>query len=251
VSAVATPAPNYGIDADRVLAVDGPVAALRRRISGRYAVDEFGGDPHLMDLFAPLMWPIRVHVEHGELLPRSGPALLVANRGLGVLEPMVIGEAVKQASRRRIRVIGAPEVPVLGPAIRKLGAIGYRPDDVAAMLRAGHLAAAPLGPTWFRRGEDADGGLRRPSAEEAKLAEPTRGAGEPPRELLVATLGFPVIPMGVKPGGPLGLPLRSWRVVVGEPLLPPAGTDDEDQLAAAELAEQVRDAVSRLLLEAA
>lgn len=229
VSAVPTPAPNYGIDADRVLAVDSPLAAIRRRFAGRYAVDEFGGDPHLMDLFAPLMWPIRVHVEHGVLLPRSGPALLVANRGLGVLEPMVIGEAVKQASGRRIRVIGAPEVPVLGPAIRKLGAIGYRPDDVAAMLRAGHLAAAPLGPTWFRQGE----------------------AGQPPRELLVATLGFPVIPMGVKPGGPLGLPIRSWRVVVGEPLLPPAGTSDEDQLAAAELAEQVRDAVARLLLVAA
>jgi 1-acyl-sn-glycerol-3-phosphate acyltransferase len=220
------PAPNYGIDADRFLARDSLLTALRRRIDGRYAVDEFGGDPHLMDLFSPLTRTIRVRAENGDVLPRSGPALLVANRGIGVVEPLVLGEAVRKASGRRLRVVGAPEIPVLGPAIRKLGAIGYRPDDVAAMLRAGHLVAAPLGPTWMRA-----------------------GAGEPPRELLVATLGFPVIPIAIRPGGPASLPLRPWRVIVGAPLLPPAGTDDEDQLAAAELAEQVRAAVDALLQE--
>jgi 1-acyl-sn-glycerol-3-phosphate acyltransferase len=220
------PAPNYGIDADRFLGRDSLRAAIRRRWEGRYAVDEFGGDPHLMDVFAPVTRAIRVDVGNGDVLPRSGPALLVANRGLGVLEPFVLGEAVRKASGRRLRVVGAPEMPVLGPAIRKLGGIGYRPDDVAAMLRAGHLAAAPLGPTW-RRG----------------------GAGEPPRELVVATLGFPVIPLAIRPGGPASLPLRPWRVAIGAPLLPPAGTDEEDQLAAAELAEQVRDAVGALLEE--
>ena len=45
-----TPSVNYGIDADRVLVVDRPLAAIARRIDGRYAVDEFGGDPHLQDL---------------------------------------------------------------------------------------------------------------------------------------------------------------------------------------------------------
>jgi hypothetical protein len=228
VSAVPQVLPNYGIDADRVLAVDGPLAALRRRVDGRYAVDEFGGDPNLMDLLAPLAAPIRVVVERGEHLPQTGPALLVANRGIGVLEPVVLGQAVRHAVGRRLRVIGAPEVPVVGPTLRKLGAIGYRADDVAAMLRAGHLAAAPLGPTWYRH-----------------------GAGEPPGELLVATLGFPVIPIGVRAIGPLGVPVRGWRVVVGAPLLPPAGTDPEDLLAAAELAEEVRSAVSGLLADPA
>jgi hypothetical protein len=117
-------------------------------------------------------------------------------------------------------------VPVLGPALRKLGAIGYRPDDVAAMLRAGHLAAAPLGHTWIRE-----------------------GLGEPPRALVVATLGFPVIPMAIRPAGPLGLPILGWRVSVGEPLLPPEGTHPDDLLAAAELAEEVRRAVGVLLDE--
>ena len=53
-------------DADRALAVDSPLAALRRRLDGRYAVDELGGDPHLMDLVAPLGAPVRVH--HGDRL---------------------------------------------------------------------------------------------------------------------------------------------------------------------------------------
>jgi len=92
------------------------------------------------------------------------------------------------------------------------------------MLRAGHLAAAPLGNTWFRA-----------------------GVGEPPRALVAATLGYPLVPIAISPGGPFNLPLRPWRVVVGEPLLPPPATPAQDQLAAAELAEQVREAVRSLL----
>ena len=229
----ATPniAPNYGIDADRVLAIDGPVAWMRRRVDGRFAVDEFGGDPHLMDLVAPLpAAAIRVDVEHAEHLPRTGPALLVSNRGFGLAEPV-------RARSRRAACLGAPAR--VWSALRrcrssarcraKLGGIGYLPDDVAAMLRAGHLAAAPLGMTWLRS-----------------------GVGEPPRPLLAATLGFPVVPVAIRAGGPFGLPIgvwpaRPWRVVVGEALLPPPATSPDDQLAAAELSEQVRDAVATLL----
>lgn len=225
--------PNYGIDADRVLAVDRPVDWVRRRVDGRFAVDEFGGDPHLMDLLAPIpAATIRVEVEHAERLPSTGSALLVSNRGFGVVEPLVLGLAVRRGAGRRLRVAGAPEVPILGPFSRKLGGIGYRPDDVAAVLRAGHLAGAPLGNTWLRS-----------------------GAGEPPRALVAATLGFPVLPVAIRPGGPFGIslgvwPLGPWRVVVGEPLLPPPGTKADDQLAAAELSEQVREAVAALLEEA-
>ena len=241
--------PNYGVDADRVLTTDSPVAALRRRFDGRYAVDELGGDPHMMDVVAPLGAAIRVRVDHADRLPRMGPALLVANRGLGLLEPVVLVVAVRRAIGRRLRVVGAPGLPVIGPALNKLGAVGSRPDDVAAVLRAGHVAAAPLAPTWLRAGR---GGvrLRRPPPQENAPARSTRDVGEPPRPLLVATLGYPVIPVVVKPGGPFGVPVRPWRVIVGEPLLPPAGTGPDDQLAAAELAEAVRDAVRALLGDA-
>jgi 1-acyl-sn-glycerol-3-phosphate acyltransferase len=218
-----TAAPNYGIDTDRTLGTDSPLVALRRRFRGQYAVDEFGADPHLMDLATPLV-PLPVTVEHGEHVPESGPALLVANRGLGFLEPLAVVRAVRIACGRRTRVVGAPEVPLFGDALRKLGMIGYRPDDVAALLRAGHVAAAPLAPTWRRA-----------------------GPGEPPRALLVATLGFPVLPVAVQPGFPLGLPTRPWRVRFGAPLFPPAGTGPDDQLAAAELGDEVQTRVRALL----
>jgi hypothetical protein len=222
---VATLLPNYGIDADRTLGSDSPLAALRRRLDGRYAVDELGADPHLMDVVAPLGAPVRVRVDRAEHLPRTGPALIVANRGLGLLEPLVLILAVRRAIGRRLRVVGAPGLPVIGPAFAKLGAVGSSPTDVAALLRAGHLAAAPLGPSWTHRGR----------------------VGDAPRTLLAATLGFPVIPVGVRPGGPLGLPVRAWNVTVGAPLLPPAGTAPDDPLAAAEISEAVRHAVHDLL----
>ena len=34
-------------------------------------------------------------------------------------------------------------------------------------------------------------------------------------------MGFPVFPVAIRPGGPLGLWLRPWIVSVGEPLSPP------------------------------
>lgn len=244
---LASPKPNYGIDADRVLATDGPLRALRRRFDGRYAVDELGGDPHVMDLLAPLGAPIRVHMERAANLPRVGPALLVANRSFGPFEPFVLVVGVRRAIGRRLRVVGAPDLPLIGPMFHKLGALGSRPDDVAALLRMGHLAAAPMAPSWSRAGR-GNVWLRHPSPQEAKPAKPTRGAGEPPRPLILATLGFPVIPIAVRPGGPMGAPILPWRIIVGDPMLPPPDTEPSDQLAAAEFSEAVRDAVNALLV---
>src|SRR5918996_718989 len=65
--------------------------------------------------------------------------------------------------------------------------------------------------------------------------------------LLVDLLGFPVIPVAVLPGGPLGLPVRPWRVLVGEVVETETDAVPGDTLVAAELAERVRDAVRGLL----
>jgi len=219
---------DHGIDADRAQPPGSLLAVARRRLTGRFPIDPFGADPQLMDLFAPLVHAaVRVRVEHGERLPSVGGALVVANRGLGLLEPAALAVAVREVTGRRVRVVGAPEPPMAGPLMRKLGALGGRPEDVAAVLRAGHLAAAPLAPTWLR-----------PSA------------GEPPRALLAAILGFPVIPVAVLPGGPVGLPLRPWRVIVGEVVETETDAVPGDALVAAELSERVRDAVGRLLTAA-
>jgi hypothetical protein len=213
------------LDSDRVQAIESPVSFARRRIGGRFSVDAFGGDAQLMDLAGRLLSVgVRVEVEHGERLPRVGGALVVANRGLGIVEPAALAVGVRKAVDRRLRVAGAPDVPVLGDLLRKVGALGYRPDDVAALLRAGHLAAAPLAPTWLQT-----------------------GAGTPPRELLAAILGFPVVPVAVLPGGPGRLPVRPWRVVIGPVVETGTHAVPGGRLAAAELAERTRAAVNRLL----
>jgi hypothetical protein len=215
------------VDEDRVQPLGSPVDFVRRRIDGRYPVDAFGGDAQLMDLAGRfLALGVRVEVEHAERLPRIGGALVVANRGLGVVDPAAVAIAVRQAVGRRLRVIGAPDLPFLGDVLRKIGAMGYRADDVAALLRAGHLAAAPLAPTWLRS-----------------------GAGAPPRKLLAAILGFPVVPVAVLPGGPGRLPIRPWRVVVGRVVETVTHAVPGDTLAGAELAERTRAAVNTLLDE--
>jgi hypothetical protein len=216
------------VDEDRVQALGSPVDFVRRRIDGRYPIDAFGGDAQLMDLAGQfLALGVRVEVEHAERLPRIGGALLVSNRGLGIAEPAALAIAIRETVGRRLRVIGAPDAPLLGDLLRKIGAVGYRPDDVAALLRAGHLAAAPLAPTWLRS-----------------------GAGAPPRELLAAILGFPVVPVAVLPGGPGRLPIRPWRVVVGRVVETVTHAVPGDTLAGAELAERTRAAVNTLLAAA-
>jgi len=216
--------PNYGIDDDRLLARDTVVEALRRRWRGSYAVDELGGDPHLQDfLLAPVLGRIRMAIEGGEHLPATGGALLVANRGPGFAEPFVLSGAVQRTVGRRLRLVGMPNPPLLGSLGHKLGGVGRRAGDVAAVLRAGHLAAAPL------------------------AMRVTGGAGEAPRGVIGATLGFPLIPVAVRPGGPAGVPVRPWAVAVGAALFPPEDTAPGDPLAAAELAEQVRAEIARML----
>ncbi len=215
--------PAFGVDLDRAQDV-GVRDAIARRFDGRYPIDAFGADPQLQDVLAPLVvraTPVRVvGAEH---LPATGAGLLVSNRGRGLLEPTALSVAVRAETGRRLRVVGAPELPIVSDLFRKFGSIAAYPGDLAALLRAGHLAALPLGAHWLRT-----------------------GGGMPPTELLVSALGYPVIPVAVRPGGPLGLPIRRWRVIVGAPILLGA-IGDRDPLSAAELAESVREAVHDLI----
>ena len=222
----ASPEPAPGVDdGDRVQPLESPLAFARRRLDGRFQIDAFGGDAQLMDLGGLVLeFGLRVDVEHAERIPRIGGALIVANRGLAIIEPAALALAVRRAVGRRLRIIGAPDTPVLGDVLRKIGAVGYRADDVAALLRAGHLAAAPLASTWLRS-----------------------GAGAPPRELLAAILGYPVLPAAVLPGGPGPLPIRPWKVVVGPVVETATDAVPGDTLAGAELAERTRTAVNALV----
>src|SRR6266508_3904557 len=96
-------------DGDRVQPLESPLAFARRRVDGRFQIDAFGGDAQLMDLAGlVLTFGVRVEVEHAERIPRIGGALIVANRGLGILEPAALGVAVRLAVGRRLRIIGGP-----------------------------------------------------------------------------------------------------------------------------------------------
>ena len=217
-------ASEYGLDDDLVTPAQALPTVVRRRLAGRYLVDPFGFDPQLSDLLAPLAttW-VRFAVEGAGFLPASGPAALVVNRGVGVAEPTVVWSAVRATVGRRLRFLGSSPLPGVGTFERRVGAVAASAHDVAAVLRAGHLMAVPLGATWLR----------------------TR-AGLPPLELVQAMMGFPCIPVAVRPSGPLGLPLR-WTVRFGAPVTLADDYPPGDPLGAAELAEALRDAVGELL----
>lgn len=205
--------------------MSGPSLAmfLRARASGAWTVDAWGYDPDLVDLVDPLtglVWPVRV--SGAEHVPATGPATMVANRRLGVIEPLVVARGVRRATGRRVRFLGIPDVAVLGPALRRVGGAIARPEELAALLRAGHVCLLPLS----RRRSRWVAGTLAPEA----LA-PTRA------------LGVPVIPVAITPPGVSG-PFRVW---IGEPIPPPAG---RGPLALAEMAEAVREGVQALLDEA-
>jgi 1-acyl-sn-glycerol-3-phosphate acyltransferase len=213
------------LDVDRVGPGESFGTTVRRRIGGRFPIDPFGFDPQIVDLVTPVFETLlRVEVEGGEYVPKTGSAALVANRGFGIFEPAVLGIAVRRTVARRLRIVGAPEVPAIGGLVRRLGAISASAPDMRACLRAGHLVAVPLAPTWLRR-----------------------GAGIPPRPLLQAMTNAPIVPVAVTPGGPFGTALGPWTVRFGPLVTLPDPYDPGDPLAAARFGEAVRDAVSALL----
>lgn len=217
---------THGLDLDRVGHRVPLRDALRRRYTGRYPIDPFGGDPLVQDFAVPTAeLAVSLDVENVERIPSSGPAVLIANRGFGLAEPAVLSVGVRRDLARRLRVVGLPEIPGLFRLGTKLGMIKGHAGDLRAVLRAGHLAAVPLGPTGLR----------------------CRAGALPPTELLTAVLGFRVIPVAVVPRGPLGLPARSWRVIVGEHLELDDAFGAGDPLGAAELAELARRAVQQLI----
>ncbi len=183
-------------------------------------------------MLAPLLGlGMRVDVENAEHIPERGPALLVCNRALGLVEPLALTVAVRVdaatpcADRRSSRTCRSS-------AISSTSSVGSaRTTKTSRRCCApGHLAAVPLSPTWL-----------------------SRGVGTPPLGLLVAALGYPVIPVAVLAGGPLGLPIKPWRVIIGAPLDidPVAGQFHAgDPLGAAELAEAARAGVRALMMQA-
>jgi hypothetical protein len=123
--------------------------------------------------------------------------------------------------------VGTPAVPFVSGLLRRVGSVNGSADDVGACLRAGHLLAVPLAPTWLRG-----------------------GAGTPPLHLMQAVMGFTVFPVAVQAGGPFGTAIAPWRVRIGAHIALDGSYAPGDPLGAAELAEAARAAVDGLLARA-
>jgi hypothetical protein len=157
-------------------------------------VDGWGYDARLAGALDPLTgwrWPVRVH--GSEALPASGPTVVVLARGLDPVAPVAVASALRRATGRPARFLGVPDVLPVGALLRRLGGAVDRPEELAGLLRAGHLVVLPLGRA-LRPGAaplDEDGLLPAEEAGATVVPAVLRGAGW--RRTWVLELAPPVV----------------------------------------------------------
>lgn len=139
-----------GAIADSLMATSG---FIRERMTGDFAVDDFGFDPHFTEtVWLPAIRPLystwfRVEVTGIENLPADGAALLVANHaGTLPIDALITSAAVRDnhPNQRYLRPLAADmafETPVIGDLARRIGATLACHDDAEALLRQGELTA--------------------------------------------------------------------------------------------------------------
>ena len=151
------------------------VAALRKRLSGDFEVDEFGFDPQITEVLTAAVEPLaekwfRLEVRGVENIPAEGGALLVANHsGTVPIDGLITGYAVKKYTGRNLRPLGADLVfalPFVGQIARKVGATLACTADAERLLTTGELAG--VWPEGFK-------GIGKPFAERYKLQRFGRG----------------------------------------------------------------------------
>jgi 1-acyl-sn-glycerol-3-phosphate acyltransferase len=257
------------------------LAFLRRRLTGKYEVDEFGFDRELNEaVFMAGVRPLyekyfRVEARGLHHVPETGGALIVANHS-GTLPLDALGVALplldQHPGHRHLRMLGADLVfslPVVAPLARKAGHTLACNADAERLLRNGELVG--VWPEGFK-------GIGKPFRERYKLQRFGRGGfvsaalrtGVPiipcsivgaeeiypmigNMKTLARLLGLPYVP--VTPTfpwlGPLGLvPLPSkWLVEFGEPIPTEqygAGAA-EDPMLVFNLTDQVRETIQQSL----
>jgi 1-acyl-sn-glycerol-3-phosphate acyltransferase len=254
-------------------------AFARARLSGDYAIDEFGFDPEFTTkIFLPLLRPLvqswfRVEVRGAENLPANGSALLVCNHaGTMPLDALVLQVVVYDEIERHVRLLGADLVfktPFSHDLARKIGTTLACQEDAERLLAANQLVA--VFPEGFK-------GLGKLYADRYKLQRFGRGGfvsaairaqvplipvsivGSEEIYPLISTapviaraLGvpyFPVTPLFPWLGvlGMIPLPSK-WIIEFGEAVttdeLPPGAA--EDPLTVFNLTDQVRETIQHTL----
>jgi 1-acyl-sn-glycerol-3-phosphate acyltransferase len=261
------------------ISLDDAIDFARARLSGDYAIDEFGFDPELTEqLFLPLLRPLvqswfRVELRGAENLPTSGSALLVSNHaGTLPIDGMVLHSVVYDDIGRHVRMLGADLVfstPFSADLARKTGTTLACQEDAERLLAKDQLVA--VFPEGFK-------GLGKPYADRYKLQRFGRGGfvsaavraqvpiipvsivGSEEIYPLIASLPtlaramgvpyFPITPL-FPWLGPLGLiPLPSkWIISIGEAIatdeLPPGAADDP--MIVFNVTDQVRETIQQTL----
>ncbi len=253
------------------------------RIRTSERVDEFGLDPEFDELVAPLFlflyrrW-FRVEVGGIDLVPSTGPALLVSNHS-GAMFPydgamLKVALRVDHPAARDLRPLVDDfvlQLPLAGSLMTRIGGV-RSPADAERLLRQGELTS------FFPEGVL---GIRKPFRERYRLKPfgdgefvalalrigapivPVAIVGAEETHPLLGTVGWPARLLGVPylpvtPTFPwlglLGLvPLPSkWRIRFGAPIdlarrHPEVDPDDPTELA--KLAEEVRGALQGMLDE--
>ena len=270
----AAPAPSrFEADLERARAF------LRRRVTGAYAIDDFGFDPDLTEnVLLPILRPLfdrwwRVEQRGLENIPASGPALLVSNHsGTLPLDALMMKLAIYEGTGRHCRLLAADlpfRLPFVGEIARKSGNTLACAEDSTRLLDAGEIVG--VFPEGYK-------GIGKPFRERYKLQRFGRGGfvevalrtGAPmipvsivgAEEIfpmiynvkpLARLLGFPYFP--VTPTFPaLGLlgaiPLPSkWIIEYGEPIQTAPFTPDAalDPMFVFNLTDQVREAIQQTL----
>jgi 1-acyl-sn-glycerol-3-phosphate acyltransferase len=256
----------------------------RRRLAREYEVDQFGFDP---DLNSAVLMPaalalyrnwFRVQARGLQHIPDSGPALIVANHsGVLPLDAIMLqaGVFADHPAGRNVRLLGADLVyrlPGLGSLARRSGHTRADPANALELLAEGELVG--VFPEGFK-------GTGKPFSERYRLQRFGRGgfartalqAGVPVipcaivgaeeiypmlgnSEALARALRLPYFPLTplfpwLGPVGAVPLP-SNWLIEFCEPvtvcgLSGPGPTDDPEEKAVTELADQVRDIIQAKL----
>ena len=155
-------------------------AGFRDRADGAFSIDEWGlaeAWHHAAMGLGAARFSVRVAGERH--IPRSGPTMVVVNRGIGLTEPFIAAIGLYQSTGRRARVVGLPDVGVAASLLRRLGVVLNHPDEVSSLLRAGELVVAPLRwrPTYGVMAGSLDIGLARAAVSTNAVVTPAVARG--------------------------------------------------------------------------
>ncbi len=272
-------AQNLGVDWQTTL--EDAVGFARSRMTGEYAVDEFGFDPEFTEkIFLPAIRPLvrnwfRVEVRGVENIPLTGSALLVSNHaGTLPLDGLVLHAVVYDEILRHVRMLGADLVfktPYSHDFARRIGTTLACAEDAERLLHSDQLVS--VYPEGFK-------GLGKPFADRYKLQRFGRGgfvsaavraqvpivpvavvgseeiypllSGAPTIARAMGVPYFPVTPLfpwfGVL--GMIPLPSK-WIISFGEAIATdelPAGAAD-DPMIVFNVTDQVRETIQHSLYE--